>query len=227
VQAAADPWDENGRSAHWKHRPQGMPFFSIFNLETTHESQVWARANDPAAVAPEHVLLPPHFPDTPVVRRDVARLYSNIAVMDREVGEILAELDEAGLADDTIVIFYSDNGGPLPREKRQVLDSGTHVPFMIRFPGGAHAGEVDDDLVSFVDIPATILSLAGVEVPAWMQGRPFRGEQRVPSREYVYAARDRLDEVYDAQRAVRDRRFEYIRNYRPQRPAYLDVAYRR
>jgi N-sulfoglucosamine sulfohydrolase len=220
-------WDENGRTAHWKHRPEGMPFFSIFNLETTHESQVWDRANDPAAIAPEHVLLPPYFPDTPVVRRDVARLYSNIAVMDREVGEILAELDEAGLADETIVIFYSDNGGPLPREKRQVLDSGTLVPFIMRFPGRAHAGETFDGLASFVDIPATILSLAGVEVPAWMQGRPFWGGQKAPPRDYVFAARDRLDTVYDAQRAVRDRRFEYIRNYRPERPAYLDVEYRK
>jgi N-sulfoglucosamine sulfohydrolase len=220
-------WDENGRTAHWKHRPAGMPFFSIFNLETTHESQVWDRAKDPAAFAPEHVLLPPYLPDTPVVRRDVARLYGNIAVMDREVGEILAELDEAGLADETIVIFYSDNGGPLPREKRQVLDSGTHVPFIMRLPGGAHAGETFDDLASFVDIPATILSLAGVEAPAWMQGRPFWGEQKAPPRDYVFAARDRLDEVYDAQRAVRDRRFLYVRNYRPDTAAYLDLAYRK
>jgi len=226
-EAPLTAWDENGRTAHWKHRPAGMPFFSIFNLETTHESQVWGRANDPVVVPSERVLLPPYFPDTPLVRRDVARVYSNVAVMDRQVGEILAELDEAGLADETIVIFYSDNGGPLPRQKRQVLDSGLHVPYIMRFPGGEHAGEVVDDLVSFVDIPATVLSLAGVAVPEWMQGRPFWGEQKGPTREYVFAARDRLDELYDAQRAVRDRRFKYIRNYRPEIPAYLDVAYRR
>jgi arylsulfatase A-like enzyme len=160
------------------------------------------------------------------VRRDVARVYSNVAIMDREVGELLAELEEAGLADDTIVIWYSDHGGPMPRQKRLVLDSGLHVPFMMRFPKGAHAGTVNGELSSFVDIPATILSLAGVEVPEYMQGRPFWGEQKAPPREYVYAARDRLDAQYDAVRAVRDERFKYIRNFRPEVSAYLDVQYR-
>jgi N-sulfoglucosamine sulfohydrolase len=220
-------WDENGRTAHWKHRPEGMPFFAIFNLGTTHESQIWDRANDPVIVPPERVEVPPYLPDTPIGRRDVARVYSNIAVMDREVGELLAELEEAGLADETIVIFYGDNGGPLPREKRLILDSGMHVPFLMRFPGGAHAGTVNDALVSFVDIPATILSLAGVEVPGYMQGHPFWGAQKAPPREYVYAARDRLDEHYDASRAVRDQRFKYVRHFRPEGPAYLDLAYRR
>jgi N-sulfoglucosamine sulfohydrolase len=220
-------WDENGREAHWRNRPEGMPFFSIFNLTTTHESQVWVRADDPVVVPPERVLLPPYYPDTPTVRRDVARVYSNVAIMDREVGELLAELEEAGLAENTIVIWYSDHGGPMPRQKRLVLDSGLHVPFIMRFPDGAHAGTVNDELVSFVDIPATILSLAGVELPQYMQGRPFWGEQKAPPREYVYAARDRLDERYDAVRAVRDTRFEYIRNFKPEVSAYLDVSYRR
>ncbi len=220
-------WDESGRDAHWKNRPEGMPFFSIFNSTTTHESQVWKRANDPVVIPPERVLLPPYYPDTLKVRRDVARVYSNVAIMDREVGELLAELEEAGLAEDTIVIWYSDHGGPMPRQKRLVLDSGLHVPFMMRFPKGAHAGTVNDELSSFVDIPATILSLAGVKVPEYMQGRPFWGEQKAPPREYVYAARDRLDAQYDAARAVRDKRFKYIRNFKPQVSAYLDVQYRK
>jgi len=220
-------WDENGRDAHWKNRPEGMPFFSVFNLETTHESQVWDRANDPVVVPPERVILPPYYPDTPAVRRDVARVYSNVAVMDRQVGELLAELDEAGLADDTIVVFYSDNGGPLPRGKRELLDSGLQVPFMIRFPDGSHAGTVVDDLVAFVDVPATILSLAGVPVPRHMLGRPFWGDQKAPARDFVFAARDRMDERVDHVRAVRDRRFKYIRNYRPDLPRYQDIDFRR
>ena len=178
-------------------------------------------------VPPERVILPPYYPDTPAVRRDVARVYSNVAVMDRQVGELLAELDEAGLADETIVIFYSDNGGPLPRGKRELLDSGLHVPFMIRFPDGSHAGTVVDDLVAFVDVPATILSLAGVPVPRHMQGRPFWGDQKAPPREYVFAARDRMDERVDHVRAVRDRRFKYLRNFRPDLPRYQDITYRR
>jgi uncharacterized protein (TIGR02145 family) len=220
-------WDENGREAHWRHRPAGMPFFAVFNLEATHESQVWDRVDDPVVVPPERVLLPPYYPDTPAVRRDVARVYTNVAVMDRQAGELLEELDEAGLAEETIVIFYSDNGGPLPRGKREILDSGLHVPFLMRFPGRAHAGTVADDLVAFVDVPATILSLAGVRVPKHMHGRPFWGGQKAAPRELVFAARDRMDEEVDAVRAVRDRRFAYVRNYRPELPHYQDVDYRK
>jgi arylsulfatase A-like enzyme len=220
-------WDENGRSAHWRSRPAGAPFFAVFNLEVTHESQVWARAAEPLTVDPARVVLPPYYPDTPVVRRDVARVYSNIEVMDRQVADLVAEVEKAGLSDDTIVIFFSDNGGPLPRGKREVLDSGLHVPFLIRFPGRVHSGTVVSDLVSFVDVPATILSLAGVPVPAHMQGRPFWGEQKASPREYVFAARDRMDEWPDAVRTARDRRFAYVRNYRPDLPEYQDVAYRR
>jgi N-sulfoglucosamine sulfohydrolase len=220
-------WDENGPEAHWRHRPDGMPFFAIVNIFTTHESQVWQRADEPFIVQPEEVSVPPYLPDTPAVRRDVARVYTNIALMDHRVGELLDELDQAGLADDTIVIWYSDHGGPLPREKRQIRDSGLLVPFIMRFPQGEHAGTVDGELASFVDIPATILSLAGVKVPAHMQGRPFWGAQKASAREYIFAARDRMDTQYDAARAVRDKRFEYIRNYKPGVAAYLDVAYRK
>jgi len=220
-------WDENGPEAHWRHRPDGMPFFAIVNIFTTHESQVWQRADEPFIVRPEEVSVPPYLPDTPAVRRDVARVYTNIALMDRRVGELLDELDQAGLADDTIVIWYSDHGGPLPREKRQIRDSGLLVPFIMRFPQRDHAGTVDGELASFVDIPATILSLAGVKVPAYMQGRPFWGAQKASPRQYIFAARDRMDRQYDAARAVRDKRFEYIRNYKPGAAAYLDVAYRK
>jgi arylsulfatase A-like enzyme len=220
-------WDESGPKAHWRNRPAGAPFFAVFNLEVTHESQVWVRANEPLSVDPARVLLPPYYPDTPVVRRDVARVYSNIEAMDRQAAQLVAEVERSGLGDRTIVIFFSDNGGPLPRGKREVLDSGLRVPFLVRFPGRAHAGAVVEDLVSFVDVPATILSLAGVPVPAHLQGRPFWGAQKRPARDHVFAARDRMDEWTDAVRAVRDRRFKYVRNYRPDLPEYQDIAYRR
>ena len=221
-------WDELGPKAHWRNRPAGAPFFAVFNLEVTHESRVWTRAGEPQTVDPARVPLPPYYPDTPVVRRDVARVYSNIEVMDAQAAELAAEVERAGLADLTIVVFFSDNGGPLPRGKRELLDSGLHVPFLIRFPGRAHAGTVVEDLVSFVDVPATLLSLAGVPVPAHMQGRPFWGAQKARSpRELVFAARDRMDEMTDAVRAVRDGRHAYVRNYRPDLPWYQDLAYRR
>ena len=220
-------WDENGSNAHWRHRPAGAPFFAVFNLEVTHESQVWRRADEPLTVDPARVRLPPYYPDTPVVRRDVARVYSNIELMDRQAAALVDEVERAGLANDTVVIFFSDNGGPLPRGKRELLDSGLHVPFIIRLPGRAHAGTVVEDLVSFVDVPATILSLAGLQAPAHMQGRAFWGAQKRGPREHVFAARDRMDEWTDAVRAVRDRRFAYVRNYRPDLPEYQDLAYRR
>lgn len=220
-------WDECSNRAHWKNRPRGMPFFAIFNLMTTHESQVWDRANDPVTIRPEDVLVPPYFPDTPVIRRDIARVYNNITIMDREVGELIDELEKAGLLAETIIIFYSDNGGPWPRGKRELYDSGLQVPMIIRFPDKKHAGTEVNDLISFVDIPATILSLTGIAPPNYMQGRAFWGQFKSPPRQYIFAARDRMDSAYDVRRAVRDRRFKYIRNYRPEIGCYQDIEFRK
>ena len=220
-------WDESSRKAHWRNRPGDMPFFAIFNLLTTHESQVWDRANDPVVIPPEKVNLPPYYPDHPIIRRDVARVYSNITIMDREVGEFIDQLKEAGLYDETIIIFYSDHGGPLPRGKREIYDTGLKVPMIIRFPGNEHAGKVVDDLVSFIDIPATILSLAGVDIPDYMHGQAFWGDQKADPRKYIYAARDRMDYQYDCRRAVRDKQYKYIRNYFPDRPRMLPVKFRK
>ncbi len=220
-------WDECSHRAHWKNRPSGMPFFAIFNLMTTHESQVWDRANDPVTIRPEEVLVPPYFPDTPVIRRDIARVYNNITIMDREVGELIDEVKKAGLLEETIIIFYSDNGGPLPRGKRELYDSGLHVPMIIRFPNQKHAGTEVDDLISFVDIPATILSLAGIQPPHYLHGRAFWGQFKSSPRQYIFAARDRMDSEYDVRRAVRDKRFKYIRNYRPDIGCYQDIEFRK
>jgi N-sulfoglucosamine sulfohydrolase len=110
-------WDENSRTAHWRNRPEGMPFFSIFNIMTSHESQIWDRANDPVVIRPEDVVLPPYYPDNEIVRRDVARAYSNITIMDREVGEIIQQLKDDGLYDKTIIVFYSDHGGSAATSK--------------------------------------------------------------------------------------------------------------
>ncbi len=225
--APVTAWDECSNRAHWKNRPKGMPFFSIFNLMTTHESQVWVRANDPVTIRPEDVLVPPYFPDTPIIRRDIARVYNNITIMDREVGELIDEVRQAGLLEETIIIFYSDNGGPLPRGKRELYDSGLQVPMIIRFPGKKYAGTAVDDLISFVDIPPTVLSLAGIEPPAHLHGRSFWGTFKGEPRDYIFAARDRMDSEYDVRRAVRDKRFKYIRNYRPDIGCYQDIEFRK
>lgn len=220
-------WDDCSTSATWRNRQAGMPFFSIFNLMTTHESQVWDRANDPVAIPPEKVNVPPYYPDTKIVRRDIARVYSNITVMDREVRELIDMLKEDGLMEETIIIFYSDHGGPLPRQKREIYDSGLKVPMIIRFPDKEFAGAHFDDLVSFIDIPATILSMAGVKIPDYMQGQAFWGKQKTEPRTYIYAARDRMDGEYDIRRAVRDKQFKYIKNYRPEVGCYMDIEFRK
>lgn len=226
-EAPLTAWDEQGNKAHWKNRPKDMPFFSIFNLGVTHESQVWMRNKLPLEVDPADVVVPPYFPDDPVIRHDMAVTYSMIAEMDRQFQKLVDELKEAGEYENTIIIWYSDNGGPLPREKRAIYDSGMKVPFMVRFPDGYRAGQVDDGFYMFPDIPATILSLAGINPPEYMQGRAFLGKYAEElNREYVYGARDRMDEQVNKQGAVRDRNFRYVKNYTKGVSNYRPNAYR-
>lgn len=219
-------WDESGKNAHWRNRKPGQPFFAVFNFNVTHESQVWKRKDKPLLVDPARVKLPPYYPESPVIRRDMARMYSNIMVMDSLVGIVLKQLKDDGLLEQTIIFFYSDNGGPLPRGKREIYESGIHLPMVIRYPGGVNAGKRDDRLVSYVDLAPTVLSLAGVEVPAYMQGRAFEGPQRRKERQYIFAARDRMDTAYDMVRTVRDRQFQYIKNFQPEKPFIQNITYR-
>lgn len=218
-------WDESSRTAHWRNRKPGQPFFAVFNLTITHESQVWPKPGQPLLTDPSRLSLPPYYPDTPAVREDLARHYDNIATMDGQVARILEELEADGLAGNTIVFFFSDHGDGLPRAKRWLYDSGLRAPLLIRIPGGIR-GAVEDRLISFIDLAPTVLSLAGAAIPPHIQGRAFLGEQAQPAREYVFAARDRIDESYDRVRAVSDGRFKLIRNYFPERPYILPVQYR-
>jgi arylsulfatase A-like enzyme len=147
--------------------------------------------------------------------------------MDRQVGEVLAQLEADGLLDSTIILFYGDHGGPLPRHKRMVYDSGLRVPMIIRYPGAQRAGTRDDQLISFIDFAPTVLSVAGIEPPDYMDGYAFLGAYDAPGqRVYIHAAADRMDESYDTHRAVRDKRYKYIRYYQPDQPMYLPSIYR-
>ncbi len=226
-------WDESSGKAHWRNRSPGQPFFSVFNDMVTHQGPTSVfpyeqfQRKYQSKLAPEEIHdpakapVPPYWPDTPITRRTIARYYDCITLMDKNVGRLLAELDEAGLADDTIVFFYSDHGAGLPRHKRLLLDSGLHVPLLIRFPAKyrhlapAQPGETIDRLVSFVDFAPTVLSLVGLPVPEYMQGKPFLGRAAAEPRQYVYGTRDRVDEAYDLARSVRDKRYLYVRNYMP------------
>ena len=160
----------------------------------------------------------------------MARHYNNINYMDAEVGAILDQLQAAGLADSTIVIWTTDHGDGLPRAKRELFDSGIKVPMIIRWPkafrpAGVEPGGVDERMISFVDLGPTILSLADVPVPANMQGHDFTAPD-VAANEYIYASRDRIDELMDRQRAVRDVRYKYIRSWYPDVPGGTDLAFR-
>jgi hypothetical protein len=218
-------WDELGPQAHWRNRPDPeQPFFAVFNPTRTHESGMWPEKCAHPAFDPDDMLVPPYFPDTPKVRQALARMHTHIEESDRELGQLLQQLAEDGLARNTTVFHWSDHG-PLPRGKRWPYDSGIHVPLIVRGPG-AEPGRVSHDLVSTVDLGPTVLSLAGIEIPCHMQGRAFLGAQARPPRDYIYATRDRYDLSYDMVRAVRDRRFKYIRNYRPDLPYLLWIPYR-
>jgi arylsulfatase A-like enzyme len=279
-------WDELSTEAHWRNRPDpSRPFFAVFNPTRTHESGMWDEKTPEVDIDPATVRVPPYFPDTPAVRRSIAKMHGNVARSDQELGELLAQLDEDGLAENTIVMHWSDHG-PMPRGKRWPYDSGIRVPLIVRWPraagnpggrpasaatgtsataepgfrgatvnaagghmahpapdalapatsaDGSHRlppvrgfepGTVAEQLVSTVDLGPTVLSLAGLPVPSYMQGRVFLGPEAQPERDYVHASRDRYDTSYDMIRSSRDRRYKYIRHYYPYESYPIWVPYR-
>ncbi|HET8828608.1 MAG TPA: sulfatase [Pelobium sp.] len=221
-------WDDCSENAHWRNRPKDKPFFAVFNINETHESMIWKNADKPLRVNPNSIKLPPYYPENSVIRQDVARYYDNIMRMDSIAGNILKQLAADGLLENTIVFFFSDHGAALPWYKREVYERGLHVPLMIRFPDKMGASTTDNQLLSFMDLAPTVLSLAQVNIPKHINGQAFLGNQKAEKpRKYVFAGRDRLDEHYDLVRTVRDDRFQYIRNYQPQKLNYMDIGFRK
>jgi len=249
-------WDQNGvNESDWPvDLEESRAWFGMINHGVTHESGVFAplgnwphsmthfvmqviRAFDmrrnpspPTTTDPARVLIPPYFADTPTMRADLAQHYDNIAVMDAQVGALLSQLEASGQADSTIVIWTTDHGDGLPRAKRELYDSGLKVPMIVRYPvafrpQGATPGSVDDRLISFVDLGPQVLEWMGVPIPEHVHGQPF-ARPDAPRREYIYAHRDRIDEVLDRQRAVRDARFKYIRSWHPETPGGHVLAFR-
>jgi N-sulfoglucosamine sulfohydrolase len=216
-------WDESSSKAHYRNHPADKPFFAVFNLMTSHESSIH-RSTPTAQLRhdPAKVTLPPYHPDTEDIRHDWAQYYDVMEDMDAQVGKLLQELEESGEADNTIIFYYGDNGGVLARSKRYVYESGTHVPLIIRIPEKYKdlypvnvPGSKVDRLVSLLDLAPTLLSIVNLKIPAYMQGKAFLGEQKTEDPEYVFMTRGRMDERYDLSRAVRDKKYRYIRNYMP------------
>lgn len=215
-------WDRQGPEASWRDRSPGQPFLSVHNFMITHESNLFR----PTAgrVTPDMVQVPAYLPDTPEIRQDFASYYNLMEKMDAQVGQKLAELEADGLADDTIIFYYSDNGGSLPRSKRYCYDEGLrcalviHVPPKWRHWMPAAPGSEITSPVSCIDLAPTLLSIAEAPQPSYMPGKPFLGPANAGPQAYAFGMRNRMDERIDFVRTVTDGRWRYIRNYMPHRP---------
>lgn len=225
-EAPVTVWDESSPAATYQNRNSGQPFFSVFNLAITHESQIISPP-DSLYYEPSEMELPFFYEDNDEIRHDQAALYTRVEQMDSDVGEVVAQLKADGVYDDSYVIFYSDHGGNLPWTKREVLERGLHIPFIVKYPKGKNAGTINNDLISSIDFAPSMLSIAGVEIPSHLQGKAFLGLYKSDTKnEYVFAARDRMDAQYDRVRSVTDGTFRYVYNFYPELPKYQNIAYR-
>ena len=229
-------WHESSHKAHWRNRPnKSQPFFAKFDLGQCHSSItkipdnviVQRRLNrlkpedfhDPAK-AP----IPPYHPENPVFRKAWSRYYDAVTQVDYRVGEIINQLKEDGLWDDTIVIVWADHGVGMPRGKHNAWEQGTHVPLIVRFPkkyrhlAPAKPGSVLDDLVCLMDMGPSVLKLAGIDTPDYMHGRALLCKSDAKKRDYVVSNRDRLDSRFEMVRSIRDKRYRYQRNFYPHLP---------
>lgn len=230
-------WDSSSGKSRWQSRQdEKQPFFAVYNFTGCHESGIASESKyiqvtadltpDQRQDAATLTTLPPYYPDSPITREDWKRNYELITAMDAWAGGLIDELKAAGEYENTIIFYWSDHGVGLPRAKRWLYDSGTHVPLIVRIPqkfrvdSQGAPGTVDDQLINSVDFGPTVLNLARLAIPDYVQGRAFLGGNLSAPRDYVYGARDRMDERYDIIRTVRDKRFRYVRNFEPLKPYY-------
>lgn len=223
-----EAWDESSNEASWEKRNKDQPFFSVFNFGVTHESAIWRRDKQVLKVNPNDLFVPPIFPDDSITRHALAVNYSNLVEMDKQMGEIISKLKQQDLYDNSYIFFYSDHGGPFPRHKRAIYETGTKVPLIVKFPNGFMAKEKNNyQMLNFIDFAPTILSIIGLDIPEIYQGKAFLGAEKSKSeRKYIFSASDRFDEHSDRIRAVKNKKYKYIRNYNIDKPHALNVAYR-
>ena len=233
-------WDESSRTASWSKRTStDQPFFHMHTTGVSHESSLhFSRQQmmQPTTTDVKLVQVPPYFPDTPTFRYTQARYNDRMREVDVQVGNILQRIREDGLEEDTIVFYFGDHGGVLPRSKGYLYETGLHVPLVVYVPEkwqsliDQNPGTRQQGFVSFIDFGPTVLNLAGVDVPATMDGQAFLGQgvsaAEVNSRETTLGYADRFDEKYDLCRSYRRGPFKYIRHYQAFYPDALQNNYR-
>lgn len=218
-------WDKKtvfSNTKDWATRAKGQPFFCQMTFGVTHRT---FKRDPENPIDPKTVDVPPIYAEHPIIRRDWTDYLESIQIMDRQVGEVLKRLDDEGIADNTLVIFLGDHGRCMPRGKQFCYDGGIAIPLIARWPKAVKPAQVRDQMTSAIDISATILKCAGVDVPKWMQGRPFLPKD-LTNRKYIFAARDRCDGTADRIRCVRSKEFKYIKNFYPDRPYTQLNAYK-
>lgn len=236
LEKTGDVWDESSGKAHWKNREGDQPFFAVFNETISHESKIRNEIEPELQIHdPDKAPVPAYHPDTPEVRRDWAQYYDRITEMDGRLGERLKEIEEAGLADNTIVVYWGDHGSGMPRNKRWPYNSGLHVPLIVHFPEAwkdlapdeYEVGGTSNRMVSFVDLAPTMLSLVGLKPEPWMQGHAFAGKFETEGPKFSFGFRGRMDERIDLVRTVMGERYVYIRQYMPHRiyGQYIDYMF--
>lgn len=203
----------------WKNRKEGQPFFAELMISVTHRGPVWKGVvqNHKLQINPDQVVLPAYYPNVPEAREDWATYLESIQLMDTYFGKIMQMLKEEGLTENTLVVFQSDHGRCMVRDKQFIYDGGLRIPLLVSWPGHIKEGQVIDDLISAIDVSATLMKVAGITLPAHIEGRPFMG-RGVKKRDFIIGARDRMDETVDMMRCVRTRQFKYIKNYLPDKP---------
>ncbi|MEM9327257.1 MAG: sulfatase-like hydrolase/transferase [Bacteroidota bacterium] len=228
-QKDGEVWHESSREATWKNRAPGQPFFYMINTTVTHEGRLHFSQEVMDSVQtqsdPSEIFVFPNHPQTDLFRYTNAYYRDKIIQMDDHVGDVLAELDEAGLRDSTVIFYFGDHGGVLPGSKGYIYESGLHIPLIVSLPPAYRdwadraPGSENATFVSFVDFAATVLNLVGLDVPIGMDGKPFLGPKmdwdQVNRREETFAYADRFDEKYDLVRSIRKGRYKYLRNYQP------------
>ena len=219
----------------WEDLKKNQPFFAqmntleceydIYDRNTWRQPRVeWKGEKHHEKIATaENVTPPPYYPDHPIVREEWARYLNSVSGMDKTIGRVLRQLEKDGLKENTIIMFFGDNGRIEPRGIHWCYDTGLHVPMIIRWPQGFPApsnyrtGAVKDEVISLIDLTSTTLGFAGINKPMGMHGRIFLGNQVGPERTYAFSARDRVDETVNRVRSVRGKKYHYIRNYYPDR----------